>query len=140
MAAAARHLHAEGAQAEDEHRVHDDVDDGPGALGEHGVEGAPGCLEQPFEHDFQEQPEGQAAADAHIGGAGGDDIGDIGLYGDEGWARVSPATVKTSVESTAKNTPFPPRGWRHHSSSPQAAERKAFTPTPVPTPTAIIKF
>ena len=90
-----RHLHAgEGAQAEDEHRVHDDVDDGPGALGDHGVEGAPGGLEQPFEHNFQEQPEGQAAADAHIGGAGGDDIGDIGLYSDEGVGQGEPGHRK----------------------------------------------
>ena len=64
----AGHAHVgEGSQAEDEHRVHDDVDQGPHALGDHGIEGPAGGLEQPLEGDLHKDAHGQAAADAQIG-------------------------------------------------------------------------
>ena len=81
----AGHTHlGEGTDAEDEHRVHDDVDDGSHTLGDHGVEGAPRGLKQPLEHDLQEQAARQARADAQIGDTLADDVRVIALRLEEG--------------------------------------------------------
>ena len=46
--------------------VQDDVDDGPGALGDHAVEGAACGLEQPLQHDLGKAGGGQAGHDGQV--------------------------------------------------------------------------
>ena len=59
----------------------------------------------------------------------------------KGRAHSRPAAVKTSRLSTARNTPFSAvRLARSNSRSPRDRESRAFTPTPVPTATEIIRF
>ena len=45
----------EAQQAEDEDGVEDDVENGAGKLGKHGVEGIPGCLQDLFEHALENE-------------------------------------------------------------------------------------
>ena len=79
------HLHAgEGAQAENQHRVHDDVHNGPRALANHGAEGPPRGLEQAFKHDGDKNAKAQGGADGNIGGPAVNNLLYIGLNLKEG--------------------------------------------------------
>ena len=68
-------LHAGQAEiAEDQDRVQDDVDDCAGALGDQGIAGAAGGLEQTLQEDLAENAEGHDADDADIGHTVGDGL------------------------------------------------------------------
>ena len=62
-----RHLHPwETEQAKDQDGVQDDVDDGPGGLGDHGVKGPPGGLEDALQGDLGKHTKAHTAADSKI--------------------------------------------------------------------------
>ena len=66
-------------QAEDQDRIHNDVDDGSQSLGDHVVDRASRGLQQPFTGDREKQADGKGAADEQIIPAVLDDlrIGDL---------------------------------------------------------------
>ena len=76
-------------EAEDEDGVQDDVQNGPGELGDHGELGPAGGLEEPLQGDLAEEAQGGAQADASVGGSVADDLGRVGLEPEEGACQQS---------------------------------------------------
>ena len=66
--------------AVDKHRVQNDVDDGAGALEDHGLEGPARSLKQPLAEDLDEHTGCEDAADAGIGNAALHSLGYGGLH------------------------------------------------------------
>ncbi|MPM40000.1 hypothetical protein SDC9_86638 [bioreactor metagenome] len=66
-------------QTKDKYGVQNDIDDSADQLGNHGVKGQPGGLEQPGHGDLSEKAEGQHAAPEQIVGAILKNLGDIRL-------------------------------------------------------------
>ena len=71
-------------QAEDQDGVHDDVEDGAGHLGYHGIKCPAGGLQDAFQGHFHKEAQGTAADDAHIDVAVGADVRVGGLDVKEG--------------------------------------------------------
>ncbi len=69
--------------AEDQNGIENDVDDGADALGDHGVQGAAGGLQEPLKGDFKELKTAKPHTDGQIDGAAGNNFLDIGLAGHE---------------------------------------------------------
>lgn len=79
--------HAHGGDAEfamDKDGVENNVDDGAGGLGDHGVHRSAGGLKQPLSQNLNEAAHGPDAADLDIGGAAFHRLGYIGLHGEIG--------------------------------------------------------
>lgn len=72
----------EGTDAEDEDRVQNNIDDGAQSLGEHGLDGPSGGLEETLHGDFQEDAEGKGGADGEVDGARLNDDAAVGLEGE----------------------------------------------------------
>ena len=64
--------------------VENDVDDGAGALENHGLRGPAGGLEQPLAEDLDKNANGEDAADAGIGNAALNGLRHGGLHGEVG--------------------------------------------------------
>ena len=81
----AGHTQARGAEkTEDKDGVQDDVGQGAQKLGTHGQVGAAGGLQQPLKGELAEDADGAAQADLGVDGAGGYNLGYVGLELEEG--------------------------------------------------------
>ena len=67
------------AQAEDHNRIEDNVDDGPGQLGDHRQDSQTGGLQKPLEGHLEEQTDGERAHNAEVCVSGRDNLRDGGL-------------------------------------------------------------
>ncbi len=56
----------EAEQTKDQNRIQNNVDNGSGSLGDHGIKGLARCLQHPFKHDLNKNTKGRTTADRQI--------------------------------------------------------------------------
>lgn len=140
--AGARHPQPwEAQQAEDEDGVKDDVENGAGKLGKHGVEGIPGRLQDLFKHALENE---ENTGHPYIIEVGAGIVIDLRIrvkHGDQlgrkqGEQQPKGRAAEQGQEFSMGSSRLA-SSWRF---SPRRRATRELTPTPVPTATATISI